>query len=365
MAKDKYTLMNVLSQFLDSFSFIDYSSIKSGIINNTYKVMTDKGNYLVQTINTNVFKDPIGMMSNIDKVTNHIKAKNEEWGLSDSRHNVMFLKDKQGKNYYIHDGKYWRVSNFIDNSTSYDDSHSPYIMENTGKAFGRFAKQLSDFDITTLKETIPGFHDTESRIKKFYNDLETKAIPKRIEETRKEIDLIAQWKDKASELSQKAKNGLLPLRVTHNDTKTNNILFDKDTKEFLAIIDLDTVMPGLIAYDIADAIRFSANTAAEDEPDTSKVSLDISLFEAFAKGYLSQAKEFLTKEEIDSLVKGTLTITFEQGLRFLNDYLVGDIYYQISRPLQNRDRARCQFALLQDMLKKYEQMEEIIVKVIN
>ena len=360
MDKERDILTRILSHFLDDFSLLDSESITTGIINRTYKAITDRGNFLVQTINTKVFSDPGTMMDNIDKVTSHIRKKNAEMGLVDSRHNIIFLKDRQGKNYCVQDGEYWRVSNFIDNSASYDDSHSPFIMEKTGKAFGRFAKQLSDIDMSTLKETIPGFHDTEKRIRTFYMDLEGKALPERKEETKKEIDLIAQWKDQASELSCKARNGLLPLRVTHNDTKTNNILFDRDTKEFLAIIDLDTVMPGLIAYDFADAIRFSANTAAEDEPDASKASLDISLFEAFARGYLSEAGDFLTEDEVDSLVKGTLTITFEQGLRFLGDYLAGDTYYQISRPLQNRDRARCQFALLEDMLRKSSQMEEII-----
>lgn len=364
MERTKKELDAVLEEFLPGTASASYLLMTDGIINETYHVKTASGDYLLQRINSDVFKNPEGMMENIVGVTAHLERKHQERGLSDQRHNLTFLKTKDGKNLTVKDGSYWRVSNFIEDSITLEDS-TPLLMEATGKAFGAFAKDLADYDSTSLIETIPDFHNTGKRIQDFYDLLASSAISERVYEAQYEINVIAYWKDWLKDLSQRAKNGTLPLRVTHNDTKTNNILFDKTTKEVLSIIDLDTVMPGLACYDVADAIRFSANTAPEDESDMSKVSLDMELFTAFLKGYLSEAKDFLTKDEKETLVKGIVTITFEQGIRFLGDYFAGDVYYKTTRPKQNLDRARCQFHLFEDMMAKYPEMEKVIRDILE
>lgn len=366
MKPDAYSKYNdIVSAFLGRMEGFSIIPIRTGIINKTFKVETDDGNYLLQAINTSVFHNPEAMMKNASIVTEHIRLKNEENGIMDPRRSIVFKTLPDGRNYYVRKGEYWRMSNFIDNSASYSESHSPEIMYKAGKAFGHFGRMLSDIDASSLTETIPGFHDTAKRLKDFHEALKRDAIESRVEEMEAELGIVEKWGEWASVLSDMARNGELPLRVTHNDTKTNNILFDKDTKEFLAIIDLDTVMPGLIAYDFADSIRFSANTAEEDEVDTKKVSLDLSLFEAYSRGFLEEAGSFLTKGEKESLVRGTLTITFEQGLRFLQDYLTGDNYYQTSRPGQNKDRARCQFRLFEDIVEKQDAMNDIIKRLLS
>lgn len=360
MEQKSKELETIVKAFLPACTILKEESITTGIINNTYHIQTTMGDYLLQRINTNVFSNPEGMMANIEKVTSHLQRKNAAKGLGDERHNLTYEKTKEGKNYLQKDGEYWRLCNWITNSITLEEESSPSLLKAAGKAFGSFAKDLADLDCSSLTETIPDFHNTDKRINDFYDALSKDAIAERVHEAQYEINVIAYWKDWLKDLSLRAKNGTLPLRITHNDTKTNNILFDKENKEFLAVIDLDTVMPGLAVYDLADAIRYSANTAKEDEIDTDKASLDLDLFQAFVKGYLAEAKEFLTVEEKETLAKGIVTIVFEQGIRFLQDYITGDHYYQTTREKQNYDRARCQFRLFEDMMAKYPVMERII-----
>lgn len=265
---------------------IYYSKLNSGNINSTYSVtcFNEDGTehrHLVQRVNTYVFKDPVAMMNNIDRVTAHIAALEP-----DHRHHLHFHHTSDGSNYLYVGDEFWRVSNYVEDSIAFDTGDDPKVLLMAGHAFGRFEAQLCEFDASLLVETIPKFHNTPSRLETLFADVQ--ADPEgRCANVWNEIGQIAQAREMACQLQNMCDSGELPLRVTHNDTKTNNVLFDKNTLEPLVVIDLDTVMPGLAAYDFGDTIRFAANTAAEDEADLSKVSLDLDRFKAFAEGYIS------------------------------------------------------------------------------
>ena len=341
--------------------FIDYEIITIGNINNTYKVVYrgDDGSqnlYILQKINTYVFKDPKQIMSNVGLVTTHIKNKRT------GKPSLHFHHTVNRDNYYFDNG-YWRLCNYID-SVTYDICNDPRILYCVGHAFGEFQMQLSDFDASGLYETIPDFHNTKKRLNKLFTDIETDEYG-HAASVRPEIDYIRSVCDTACILSDMAERGEIPLRVTHNDTKTNNVLFDRNTREPLAVIDLDTVMPGLAMHDFGDAIRSAANTAAEDEKDLSKVSLDLDLFRAFAEGYISQTAGSLSDNEINTMALGALTITIELASRFLDDYLTGDKYFKVNYEGHNVDRTRCQLKLAQDMQNKFAEMNAIIKEITN
>ena len=355
-------MFETLQQVGDAFGlageFYSYDVITMGNINSTFKVtyiLENKAlkSYLFQKVNTNVFKNPVEIMENIDRVTSHIRAK------FPSQLSLHFYHTGDGKNYYVSEKDYfWRVSNFVD-SVAYNVTEDLVVIASTGEAFGRFQMQLADFDGSTLHETIKDFHNTKLRLDKLFEDAGIDPV-NRAESVAEELAYIASVRDTASKLSIMFENGDLPVRVTHNDTKANNVLFDKITKRPLLVIDLDTVMPGMPMYDFGDAVRFIASTAEEDEPDLNKVYFDTGKFRAFAKGFLGQVKDSLTKKELDNMVLGAFSITVELAARFLDDYITGDKYFKINYPQHNLVRARCQLKLAKDIMRKADELKWIV-----
>ena len=363
------TLTRVCKAFRIPGEIVEWRPLTSGNINTTYYVAcqeaSEKKDYLVQCVNSYVFKHPERVMHNIELVTEHIRRKNALHGISGRRTRLHFHHTAEGRNFYvINEGEFWRLSNFIEDSVSFDTADDSKVLQMAGKAFGQFARQLTDFDAGQLFETIPHFHDTRQRLETFFAHVEEDPCG-RSAEVQEEIAQIRDAREFACKLNEMVDRGELPLRVTHNDTKTNNVLFDKETLEPLVVIDLDTVMPGLVAHDFGDAIRFAANTAAEDEADLSKVSLDLELFRAFAEGYISAAGDLLTQTERRSLALGAVTITLEQATRFLDDYITGDQYFKTLYQRHNLVRARCQLALFQDMMSKFDEMNDIVEKCVT
>ena len=342
---------------------IDFEVIKNGNINTTYQVkyrLPDKNykSYIFQKINTFVFKKPVEIMENIDNVTTYIRNNSKD------KVTLHFYHTNDGNNYYFDkEGNFWRIMNYIE-SITFNSCDNLDIIEATGAAFGEFQVQLSNFDGSILHETIPDFHNTKKRLDTLLAHVEEDPCG-RVESVKEEIEYIKSVYDKASLLSVKFKNGELPIRVTHNDTKANNVLFDKTTLKPLVVIDLDTVMPGMAMYDFADAIRFIGNTAEEDEPDLGKVSFDINKFTAFSKGFIGKVCDSLNKEEIESLVLATFSITVELAARFLDDYITGDKYFKTLYPEHNIVRTRCQLHLAKDIANKRDILNEIILSVYN
>ena len=336
--------------------------ISGGNINKTYRVVYNREggvekSYLFQKINTYVFKKPEEVMENIDRVTTHIYRK--RGGV-----NVLhFHHTAEGKNYYeepqTHD--FWRVCNYLD-SVTFDVCDNVQVLYLAGVAFGMFQKDLSDFDASLLHETIASFHDTEKRLDTLFGSVKADAYG-RVAEVKEEIEYIASVREKAGRLSRMQREGLLPLRVTHNDTKINNVLFHPESYQPLTVIDLDTVMPGLVANDFGDAVRFAANTAAEDEKDVTKVSFDLEKFKAFAEGFIPCLKDSLTEQEIKTLAHSVFCITVELASRFLDDYITGDKYFKTLYEGHNLVRTRAQLTLAKDIEGKLAQMEQIVAEI--
>lgn len=264
-------------------------------------------------------------------------------------------------NGHIYEGSYWRISSFVENSVTYETAEDLKVLTSAGYAFGRFQYFLSDFPMDRLYETIPDFHNTKKRLDNFFKIVDEDPLG-RAKELDLEIEFFKNNRSLASKIIEMQERGELPLRVTHNDTKYNNILMDRDTSEPLCVIDLDTVMPGLTMYDFGDAIRFAANDALEDERDLSKVRLNMDKYEAFTKGFIGASKEILTENELRYMALGAVVITIELASRFLGDHINGDKYFKIHRENHNLDRARCQIRLAQDMLDKYDEMCDIVKK---
>ena len=341
------------------------TELTNGNINGTFRIEMPTGHgYILQSVNTDIFKDPYSMMRNIDLVTGHIRNSIIAEGLDPSRATLNFHHTKEGALLFPHESRLYRLADYIHDSMAFNGKADSSVLSKAGEGFGRFEAQLEDLDARLLSETIPNFHNTKLRIENFERTVEENPC-KRLAECESVVSRILDNKKESSVLCDLVEHGELPLRVTHNDTKTNNMLFDRNTHEFLAVIDLDTVMPGLLAYDAADTIRFSANTAAEDERDISKVSLDLDLYEAFLTGFLGKTAYFMTKLEKETLVLGIQTIVYEQALRFLDDYIAGDVYYKTSRPKQNLDRARCQLALYDDMKRNESQMHSVVRRILR
>lgn len=334
-----------------------FEIITNGNVNTTYKVSykteNGKADYIFQKINTVAFHHPEEIMKNIDRVTRHIHTYYPKDNV------LLFYSDETGTNYcYDESGDFWRVMNYVDSITfNYCDNLD--VVESVGKAFGHFAMQLSDFDGGLLYETIPDFHNTVKRLDTFFADAE-KYPGERLDEITEELEYIAKVRGIASDLSIKYNEHRIPVRVTHNDTKCNNVLFDKDTLQPLVVIDYDTIMPGMAIYDFGDAVRSIANHASEGETDLSKVYLDKEKFTAFSKGYFSQVKDSLTNEEIEGMALGAFSITVELASRFLDDYIQGDVYFNVAYPKHNLDRGRCQLALAKDMYNNLDEMKKII-----
>ena len=349
-------------------SFVAEKKLSAGNINATYTALFrdeagTETKYVVQRINGFVFKLPTQIMSNIDRVTAHIRQRLEARGADADRLVLTFLHTETGANFWQdEEGNVWRIYFFIPNSVAVDATEDPAILRGAGAAFGQFQKFLLDFDASQLFETIPDFHNTPKRLDTLFAHVAEDPCG-RVEECRALIDYLAAKRELAGSLVRSVEAGALPLRVTHNDTKCNNVLFDGTTGEPLAVIDLDTIMPGLMAYDFGDAVRFAASTAAEDEPDTSKVALDLDKFRAFAEGFVGALGDTMTEAELDSLSVGAFAITIELASRFLDDYLTGDQYFAVKRPGHNYDRAACQIALARDMERKLEDMKGIVREI--
>ena len=341
---------------------VRYKTFTDGHINSTFLVVfSDKGElhkYLVQNINTVVFKDPDALMENIVRVTHYLRKQIRENGGDPERETLHFRKTTDGA-LCLHDGDYcWRIYAFIDHSFTYDLIEDSAIFRSAGESFGRFQRLLANYPIESLYETIPDFHNTPDRYRKF--DAALRADPLgRAAGVGPEIDFVLSRREEAGTLQRMREDGTLPLRVTHNDTKLNNVMLDAKTRRALCVIDLDTVMPGLAAYDFGDSIRFGASTAAEDERDLERVSLDLGLYEIFVRGFVP-ACGTLTDAELESLPWGARLMTLECGLRFLTDYLSGDVYFSIAFPEHNLVRARNQFRLVEDMEAKWEDMRRIV-----
>ncbi len=328
-----------------------------GHINSTFKITTDTGaEYVLQKINKYVFRDPIRLMNNVSAVTDFIRGKVE-----DPRLAIHFIPTHTGL-YYHRDrsGEFWRVYDYV-HGFSLDTPESDEDFYQSAVAFGRFQDLLSDFPAQTLYETIPEFHNTVDRYRQFKESLSRDPLD-RAQMARWEVHYLLKLEEKACILQKMRENGELPLRVTHNDTKLNNVLLERQTRKALCVLDLDTVMPGLSVHDYGDSIRFGAATAAEDEPDFEKMRLDLHLFEVYTKGFLEAAPS-LTDREVEMLPLGALTMTVELATRFLKDYLDGDLYFKTAYQEHNLIRARSQVALAMDMECKWEEMNQIVKKV--
>ena len=336
---------------------VECENFGHGHINLTFRIRTDTGaEYVLQQINTYVFKDPVRLMDNIGSVTAYLSRR-----VSDPREALHFLPAKDGKFYHVDEkGQYWRMYDFV-GGFCLDAPESDEDFYQSAVAFGRFQEMLSDFPAETLFETIPEFHNTIYRYGTFRETVAADRC-KRVAGVQKDIDFILAREADGSVLQNMRESGQLPLRVTHNDTKLNNVLLDKKTRKSLCVLDLDTVMPGLSLYDYGDSIRFGAATAAEDEPDTEKMGLDLHLFEIYTKGYM-EACPSLTQEEIEMMPVGAKVLTLELAMRFLTDYLDGDRYFKTAYPTHNLVRARSQMKLVADMEAKWDEMNRIVEKV--
>ncbi|MDO5726943.1 MAG: aminoglycoside phosphotransferase family protein [Bowdeniella nasicola] len=331
----------------------------NGHINLTYRVGTDSGaTYLLQRINTEIFHDPAALMTNIVQVTTHLAAKVAARAGEVSREVLTVVETTTGEScYQADDGSYWRVYNFVSDAISYDAAPSAQILAESGRAFGQFQRDLADFPAENLTETIADFHNTRVRRTNFEAAVDADRA-RRAAAVAKEIDHYRGYHHLA-ELFTGADS--LPLRVTHNDTKLNNVLFDRYSNRAICIVDLDTVMPGLAVHDFGDAIRFGAATALEDEPDPAKMTCSPTLFRAYTRGFFTGIGSSLHAREIAGLVDGAAQMTYECGMRFLTDYLEGDHYFRTGRPNHNLDRARTQLALLDSIWAQREQLTEIVM----
>lgn len=339
----------------------------SGHINDTFLLVYDIPDMgvvkiILQRMNKEIFHKPVELMENVMSVTDHLHKKIMEQGGNAERETLNVIPAADGKPYFVdYQGEYWRAYRFITDATSYDQVENPDHFYQSALSFGKFQQLLADFPAQELHETIQGFHDTKARFEVFRKAVAAD-ICGRAAEAASEIQFVLEHQDITDVFGNLLEKGELPLRVTHNDTKLNNIMIDNKTGKGICVIDLDTVMPGLAMNDFGDSIRFGASTAAEDEQDLTKVSCDMRLFDLYAKGYIEGCGGRLTENEIALLPMGAKVMTFECGMRFLTDYLEGDHYFKIHREGHNLDRCRTQFKLVRDMEEKWETMEEIIQK---
>lgn len=331
----------------------------SGHINETWLVETDRPHrYILQKVNTGVFPNGRGLMNNIILVTEHLRKKDP-----DPRHVLTLVPAKDGQLYIMKEGnELWRMYEYVTGGICLDRAETPGEFMLSGKAFGNFQMQMADFPAEKLIEVIPGFHDTPGRFRALKKAVREDKMS-RAASARREIDLYLEREEKAGLLTDLLRKGRLPLRVTHNDTKLNNVMLDEKTRQPLCILDLDTVMPGIAASDFGDSIRFGASTAAEDEPDLEKVHLDLTLYEAYTKGFLGACGAALNETELETLADGARLITLEIGARFLTDYLEGDVYFHTSRPGQNLDRARTQMALVMENEQNESRIRQMIRRI--
>ncbi len=367
MNSNQFNLDEILGNYKFKGTYSGYSVMNNGHINNTFALKFDDGGaekvYILQQINTSVFKDPDILMQNYIGVTNFVRDKVKQAGGDVKRESLKVYYTNDNKPYYLdNEGRYWRVINYIYDTVGYDVPENAELCRKTGQAFGAFQQLLADYPADKLSETIPNFHNTVSR----YADFEAAVAADkmcRAESVQKEIDFAKARKDDCAVLLDLLEKGELPLRVTHNDTKLNNIRFDKATGEGICVIDLDTVMPGLSLYDFGDSLRFAGNTADEDEKDLSKVTFNMEFYRSYTEGYLSAAACSLNEAEVYYLPFSCKLMALECGMRFLTDYLKGDVYFRISYPEQNLDRCRTQFKLVEEIENKYDELMAVTQEI--
>lgn len=352
-------LNDIVLQFDIPYSVKEIFPFGEGHINDTYIITTDSTfRYILQRINHQLFNVE-NLMGNIQKVTDYLTHQYLEEGLNPLAHVAMIIPTKSNQLYFFDDENYYRVFTYIEGGLTLQNASTKEEFYESAVAFAHFTKQLKDFDASSLKEILPKFHHTPTRYQHFLTAV-NKNIVSRKNLIQEEIAWVIEHEYLADKISSLIETNQIPLRVTHNDTKLNNVILDEITHKALAVIDLDTVMPGSVCYDFGDSIRFGCNSASEDERDLSKVHFLIDYYQTYSEGYLRELKDTLTPLEIDTLPIGALVITFECGIRFLTDYLNGDTYFKISRPNQNLDRARTQFKLVDEMIEQYKQMKQII-----
>lgn len=362
-------IKHVLKKFRFEGKFADAQELLSGNINNTFRLSYLQANggmkdYILQQINTYVFKKPEEVMSNVHRVTEHLEKALREAGEDTERHVLRLISTKDDTWMYRDDeNRCWRAYVFIDGAVAYDRPEKPEHFMECGRAFGNFQKMLFDFRAEELYDTIPNFHNTRKR---FYDFVAAVAEDKggRVRFLEKEIDFFFDRRKMMSQVVDMIERGEIPLRVTHNDTKMNNVMLDAKTGKGLCVIDLDTVMAGSVLYDYGDAVRFGASTAAEDEPDTSKIALDMDLFRAFTRGFISEVKGYLTETELRMLPLGIKIMTCELAMRFFTDYIDGDLYFKVRSPEHNLIRAHAQMKLLEDIEQKYDELCAITEQLI-
>jgi Ser/Thr protein kinase RdoA (MazF antagonist) len=346
-------------QFRTEGTIIGCVPFGSGHINQTWLVVTNQPHlYILQRVNTETFRDPEGLMNNILMVTKHLRKQDP-----DPRHVMTLVKLRDGRDYILNGRKeLWRMYEYVTGGVCLDRAETTADFRNSGTAFGLFQNRMADFPAEKLTETIPGFHDTPRRYQALHDAIREDRAG-RVQKVEPEICFLLEREAGAGLLTQMQKRKELPLRVTHNDTKLNNVMLDRETRQPLCILDLDTVMPGLVASDFGDAIRFGASTALEDEKDLEKVHLDLGLFEAFTRGFLSACGMALTRMELDTLAVGARLSTLENGTRFLTDYLEGDTYFHTTHPEHNLERARTQMRLVMENEKNEARIRDMIRQI--
>ena len=363
-------IKNVIRVFRFEGKYVAAEELHSGNVNNTYHLWYRAADgtqleYVLQQINTYAFRHPEEVMDNIVRVTAHLRSAIESQGESAENRVLTCVPTQTGEYMYCDpQNRYWRAYYYIRDAIAYDRVEKPEHFYEAGRAFGEFQRMLEDFPVDQLHETIPNFHDTRRR---FYAFVAAVAEDRagRVADLEPEIDFFFDRRKMMTRIVRRIEAGRIPLRVTHNDTKINNIMIDGQTGRAVCVIDLDTVMAGSALYDYGDAIRFGANTAAEDEPDTSRVSLDLELFRQFTAGFLSEVGDLLTEEEIQCLPLGIEVMTCELAMRFLTDYIDGDLYFKVDSPEHNLIRAHAQMKLLEDVESKVDQMQEIIAELLH
>lgn len=367
--KEEKQIKEVCARFGLAGEYRFYETLNSGHINTTYRVYFFRDNelkdYIVQRVNTYVFQDPVSVMNNISSVTEYIRAKIKEKQATAKRNVLHYSQTADGKYYtFMPDGGFWRCCRYIDDSICFENTDNLTVIEESGKAFGEFQLYLADYPVEKLSIVIPHFHNTVRRFDALEDAIVHDEV-KRVACVQQDIEGYREIRDIATKVYRMQTAGELPLRVTHNDTKTSNILFDAKTLEHLSVIDLDTVMPGLIAFDFGDAIRVAASTCEEDEKDLSKVAIDMEKYEAFVRGFVGTLKNSMTEKEKNSLALGAIAMTAECGVRFLTDFINGDKYFRIHYRKQNLARAKCHLALTKDMIAHLDEMQAIVDKYWN
>lgn len=351
-------LNEILLQFKLKGEVLSCEPYGDGHINDTYLVVTTEEKYILQRINTSIFKDVDALLSNITKVLDHAKKSIEREGGDPLRESLTLIETKDGAKYYRYGEKVYRVYIFIDDTVSLNLARNERDFYESGVGFGKFASLLDGFDASEIQDVIADFHNTRVRYANFLKALNADKYG-RAKEVEKEIEFVKNREQLCGKIVDKLQSGEMPCRVTHNDTKLNNVLLDATTGKAVAVIDLDTVMKGSVCYDFGDAVRFGCSTALEDEEDLDKVHFSLPLFRVFSRGFIGEMKKVLTPIEVESMALGAIMMTFECGMRFLTDYLDGDNYFRISKDKHNLIRCRTQFKLVQEMESAYDEMVAI------